>query len=94
MRWVQGAAVVVVGVLLSGCASAGPDVASARAAVDGVYAGFSPAMLEVDGYDELADGLVDDAVENCDRVDVYVAGLNGDALLEDAFRAAVAVVCD
>lgn len=94
MRGLVGVAVVAVGVLLTGCGSAGDVKAEARAAVDEVYVGFSPAMLEADGYDELADGLVDDAAENCDRVDVYVSGLNGDELLEDAFRAAVAVVCD
>lgn len=50
-------------------------------------------MLGADGYDELADGLVADAAANCDSVELYVSGLGGDQLLEDAFRAAVSVVC-
>lgn len=85
--------VAVACVALAGCAPAVDDRAVAREAVDAVYLDRVPALVEVDGYDELADGLVDDAADNCDTVGLYLSGLRGDQLLEDAFLAAVAVVC-
>lgn len=85
--------VLAVALLLTGC-TADDRASRAREAVDDIYGAWSKDFIELPSYDELADSLVEDASASCDTVAAYVAGLGGNVVLEEAYRAASAIMCD